>query len=199
MLVTACSLPPAPGSITVGDHQSTQSPIQHHLAQLSAQTQLSSSSLRPGSNLPPPADVPCAGCDHLPSVPTQEPQRPWLPFKALLVAANNHRPPAEESLSGIPQGAGNSHPSGTGSSKERAKLSLPHPSALGAQDGRHTAPLCSALRFHRLFCSSTTCCTHAPCSHPHHFPPSFLPSIATGSLQLPPVQHGHFHIALRPQ
>lgn len=71
MLVTACSLPPALGSITVGDHQNIQFPIQHHSAQLSPQTQLSSSALVPGSNLPPPAEVPCAVCDHLPSVPTQ--------------------------------------------------------------------------------------------------------------------------------
>lgn len=92
---TQCWSQPAPcpqlRGVSVGDHQSIQSPIQHHPAQLSAQTQLSSSALVPGSNLPPPADVPCAACDHPCSVLTQEPQRPWLPFRALAITTDHQR------------------------------------------------------------------------------------------------------------
>lgn len=170
---------PCPQLWGVGDHQSIQAPIQHHPAQLSSaqfssQPQLSSSVLVSGSNLAPPAVVPCAARDHLPPAPTQSHNAlgclskhcQWQP-----ITTDHSRG------SGIPQGASNFHPSGAGSSKDRAKLSLPHPSALGAQpqDGRHTDPLCSALRFHRLLCSSTTCCTDTRSMSPSSPLPTILP------------------------
>lgn len=172
----------------VGDHQSTQSPIQHHPAQLSPQTQLSLSALVPGSNLNPS----CLLLLRRPVLPvtTSPPQRPWLPFKALSVAANNHRPPAEQSLSGIHREPG---------APRTEPRTLPHPSALvhspRMADTHSPSVLCSEipqapLQLHNLLLR------HPPCPHPCHCPPSFHPANVTGSLQLPPVQQGHLHTAL---